>query len=717
MKRLLFMLTAITSILSHAIHLCAQDDELDAMLEMGLGELVELEVFTASRKHQRISAAPANIIVITSETIERRGYRTLEEVLRDLPGFDFTTSQPAGEYPTHFIFRGITDVGQTNVLVMVDGIVRNDISNDWAMYLGYNLPLSDVEKIEVVSGPGSVLYGANAYAGVINIITKTADGLFENEAKTRSVLDLKNTYGVDQTIAPEIFVGYKFQNGLTAQLAGRWYKTDGDGGLDRPDPGNYFHNNYEPDVILTTEFGDIPNERNPDGRTRRIPDGFKTGINDITLRGRIQKGGFTLGFTHWDKEEGLGSYVPGYEYFANTEGLDYLVHHAGNTVFASYEFDFNERLLSQSRFYFRNTRILPETGFTYTYKYQSVDNGVNPPVTDKKKGYHAEGFIIGLEEQANIRLSKESDLILGLQLEQQIKQPLGISLGPEQDATSTIVGSTYTSEEQTVQPMFFFHHLALFAQAEQRIGENYRLTGGLRYDTSDEYGDILNPRFAFVTTPVKGLSLKLLYGQAYKAPTIFELFDEFRGNPELAPQEIATSEIELGYAFPKYAAVKVNYFYSRLTDLIVVAPNPDPTKVPIGPNSERLDYFQNIGSTHISGLVLSSDFRLGQDVSSYANYTYTRGEDGATIDNIAQHKANFGVNYLLLHRLNVNLRANWTGKVKAPVSNRYFHPRDSTSVAEVGYDYVTEDNPDGYMDGHVLLHMTLTGVKLRAIAS
>ena len=308
MKRLLFMLTAITSILSHAIHLCAQDDELDAMLEMGLGELVELEVFTASRKHQRISAAPANIIVITSETIERRGYRTLEGVLRDLPGFDFTTSQPAGEYPTHFIFRGITDVGQTNVLVMVDGIVRNDISNDWAMYLGYNLPLSDVEKIEVVSGPGSALYGANAYAGVINIITKTADGLFENEAKTRSVLDLKNTYGVDQTIAPEIFVGYKFQNGLTAQLAGRWYKTDGDGGLDRPDPGNYFHNNYEPDVILTTEFGDIPNERNPDGRTRRIPDGFKTGINDITLRGRIQKGGFTLGFTHWDKEEGLGEW-------------------------------------------------------------------------------------------------------------------------------------------------------------------------------------------------------------------------------------------------------------------------------------------------------------------------------------------------------------------------------------------------------------------------
>ena len=147
-------------------------DELDALLEVGLEDLMQIQVVPPGRQQQRIAQAPANITAITAEMIERRGYRTLEEVLKDVPGFEFTTSQPSGEYPTHFIFRGISDLGQTKTLIMVDGIVQNDVSNGWARGLGFDLILSDVAMIEIVSGPGSALYGANAYAGLINIITK-----------------------------------------------------------------------------------------------------------------------------------------------------------------------------------------------------------------------------------------------------------------------------------------------------------------------------------------------------------------------------------------------------------------------------------------------------------------------------------------------------------------------------------------------------------------
>ena len=201
---------------------------------------------------------------------------------------------------------------------MVDGIIRNDISNGWLTNTSYDFGLMDIERIELISGPGSALYGANAYAGLINVITR--DGFAKTDKN--SFLEAQLSVGPHNTFAPGFFGGYKFENGLSLQLAGRWFSSDGDGGIDRPDPGNYFHNNLEPEFVLTTEYGNIANEKNIDGSTKALPAGFRTDINDRFLRGRVKKDGFTLGFTFWDKNEGLGSEVVGYEYFSNTDGLD-----------------------------------------------------------------------------------------------------------------------------------------------------------------------------------------------------------------------------------------------------------------------------------------------------------------------------------------------------------------------------------------------------------
>ncbi len=146
-------------------------DELDELLGTDLDMLMDMTVVTPARKGQTVAEAPASVTVITREMIQRRGYLNLEDALKDVPGFDFTTGQPAGEYPTHFLYRGVGDVGQTKMLVMEDGIVINDVSNGWARHVGYNFMLNDVEKIEIIGGPGSALYGANAYAGLVNVIT------------------------------------------------------------------------------------------------------------------------------------------------------------------------------------------------------------------------------------------------------------------------------------------------------------------------------------------------------------------------------------------------------------------------------------------------------------------------------------------------------------------------------------------------------------------
>ncbi len=143
----------------------------------------------------------------------------------------------------------------------------------------------------------------------------------------------------------------------------------------------------------------------------------------------------------------------------------------------------------------------------------------------------------------------------------------------------------------------------------------------------------------------------------------------------------------------------------------MVAPNPDPVRYPIGPQSQLLDFFQNQATADIYGFTLGGDFQLGERMFGYANCSHTRGEDGE-LDNVAANKANLGINVLLGGHLNCNVRVNWRGKTKAPRSNVYFYPKTPESIASVGYDYVTESSPDGYVDATTLLHVTLTGQDL-----
>ena len=671
-----------------------------ALVETDLAALMEMSVVTPARRGQVASEAPASLHVVTQEMIQRRGYLTLEDVLSDLPGFDLATGQPAGEYPTHFLYRGIGDVGQTKVLIMVDGIVRNDVSNGWSRNVGYDFSLADVDKIEVIGGPGSALYGANAYAGLANVITHKPEAAAEGLS-----VAVHATIGAHGTRAPEAVISYRSRDGLAAQLAGRWFVTDGDDG-DRPDPGSYFHNNFEPDTVLTTEYGDIVNERNADGSRKKLADGFGTDVDDTFLRGRVSKGGFELGFTLWDRDEGLGSEVMGYEYFANTDGIDYRAHHGGYGVYAAFRTDLREGISSYTRGYFRNDRVLPETGFTYTYKYQSVDNGVDPAVPDKQKSYHGEGFVAGLEQQLNWELRPNNSLVAGYQLEQEIKEFWGVSLNESQSTKSSIVESNYPTEERVVQPSFYSRNAAVYVQDEHRFAAGYTLTAGLRFDADDEYGTVFNPRAGLVRSVEQGLGFKLLYGQAFKAPSVFELFDEFRGNEALDPEKIATTEFELNYRQGNRAFLRAGLFTSHMTDLIKVAP--DTTQGPVGSQGVYPNYYQNVGSTDVSGLSLTADVQLTGKAFGYANYSYTGGQDGDEVDNISQHKINAGVNVHAHRHLNVNLRANWRGRMKAPASNVYFHPKDAGLVADK-YDYETAADADGYLEGHFLLHATLTG--------
>ncbi len=94
------------------------------------------------------------------------------------------------------------------------------------------------------------------------------------------------------------------------------------------------------------------------------------------------------------------------------------------------------------------------------------------------------------------------------------------------------------------------------------------------------------------------------------------------------------------------------------------------------------------------------------------NYAYTRGDGGDEIDNISQHKLNAGVNIRAHRNVNTNLRVNWRGRIRAPTSNIYYQPKSEATIAALGYDYETETDPDGFMEGHLVVNATITGMEL-----
>lgn len=141
------------------------------ILSMSLEEMLNAEVTSASKIPQKLREVPAIVRVITAGQIKERGYFVLEEALADLPGFNFRNILGFNSYS---FMRGAPN--QNNlILLLIDGIQVNEL-NSGGFYGGGQYNLSNVDRIEVVYGPASALYGTNAMSGIINIITIKPEG-------------------------------------------------------------------------------------------------------------------------------------------------------------------------------------------------------------------------------------------------------------------------------------------------------------------------------------------------------------------------------------------------------------------------------------------------------------------------------------------------------------------------------------------------------------
>jgi iron complex outermembrane receptor protein len=176
---------------------------------MNIEDLMNVKVTSASKKAESLSAAPAAIFVITGDDIRRGGFSSVPDALRLAPGLH-VAQQSAHVWIV--AARGFSSIFNGRMLVLVDGRLVYTPLFGGVWWDVQDPPLEDIDRIEVIRGPGGTLWGANAVNGVINIITKES-------AKTQGAL-LSTFAGEDEGYAARLRYGGKVGDNLTYRIYG-----------------------------------------------------------------------------------------------------------------------------------------------------------------------------------------------------------------------------------------------------------------------------------------------------------------------------------------------------------------------------------------------------------------------------------------------------------------------------------------------------------------
>jgi outer membrane receptor for ferrienterochelin and colicins len=480
-----------------------------------------------------LNLAPAVATVITAQDLESIGATTLSEALALVPGV-YVLDRRQGD---HFIFRGIRSDSNFNPdwSLMVDGVPQNDVLfGNQRQFIG-DMPLQSIDRIEVIRGPGSALYGADAFAGTVNIITKRPGDVSNSQLSVRG-----GSFDTGE-------VRYQQPNkffGISSLFSLQVKTTDGPRPLVAMDAQTFW------DRRLGTNASLAPARR-------------ETWENDYNLNWDLQKDEWRLRWHHRERKfaDSIGGALdPGGFFTPKVDALDLLY---DKPNFAS-----NWDLRSNVSWWkydadSHNTRVYPAGAFRGTFpdgvfdEIGFTEDRVHTEINALYRGIADHSILIGLGAERNrvydVRERRNFILPLG-----GLPIPLGqiVELGPNDVFAPT------------TQRTLYFTYL----QDEWAFARDWTLTSGLRHDGYSDFGSTTNPRLALVWATSADLTTKFLAGQAFRAPTFLDLDSRNNpaivGNPDLKPETIKTYEVSFDYRPTPQLRTGLNFFYHNIYDKI-----------------------------------------------------------------------------------------------------------------------------------------------------
>ncbi len=545
------------------------------LTQVSLEDLMNIKVesvYGASKHLQKVTQAPASITLITADDIRHHGYRTLGDVLRSVPGFYIT-------YDRNYTYAAVRGFGRTGdynsrILLLLDGHRLNDDVLGQALF-GTEFPvdLDLIDRVEVIHGPGSSIYGNNAFFAVINIVTKRA-----RVAAGLQVAGAEASYDTGYT---RITYGGEPKQGWEALVSSSFYDSHGQERLffkefDSPATNNGIAQDSDHDkfrqVFANLSHKDVSLQVVYGSREKGIPTAsFGTVFNDSRAQSTDRRGYADLSYEH---QFGKGLDLAGHIYF-DSETFDEI--------------------------------------FPYNYSAAGKQVTLNHAYTDGKWW--------GEEIKLFKPIFTRHRLTVGEEYRDNFRETQG-----DFDVSPYHV---YLNDHRRSQVW------ALYAQDEYSIRKNLMLNVGLRHDQDYTYGGTTNPRVALIYNPWAQTTLKLLYGNAFRAPSAFESYVQGNGfvaNLKLKPETIHTAEIVAEQYVGDHYRFSGSIFQNNLAHLI------DEEPLPSG-----LRQFQNVDAVRAKGVELVFERKWDSGLSAQVNYTYEHAVDpqtGVVLHNSPAHLAN-----------------------------------------------------------------------------
>lgn len=503
----------------------------------------------ATGAKQPIARAPAVATVITAEDIKRIGATDLDQALETVPGLHVATYY--GNYTPIYTIRGIYSNFNPQVLVLVNGIPINNLFQGDRGRVWGGMPVQAIARIEVIRGPGSALYGADAFAGVINIITKTKDDIKGTEIGGRAgsfdtwygwglhggtwagfdvaaMVEYHNTDGPKETIQADAQTLYDSRFGTHASLA--------------PGPLNLQRQNLDVRLDLSRE-----NWRFRGGLQERSNFGNGVGVAQSLDPNAI------YGSDRWNAD---------------------LTYH--NPEFTS-DWDLTAQLsyFDTSQEIVRNVTLYPPGA---TFPNGSFPNGVigNPEVYERHARSSLSAFYSGFDRHT-LRIGTGFNFSSIYDVRE--TKNFSISRSGLPSALGQLVDVSDT--QNVFLRKGYRTDTFLFLQDEWNFANDWQLTSGMRYDHYSDFGDTFNPRLALVWETQHNLTTKLLYGHSFRAPSFAETRNINNpvtlGNPNLNPESINTIELAFDYHPTDKLRLGFNVFNYWWSDIINFTPDPGGT--------------------------------------------------------------------------------------------------------------------------------------------
>lgn len=641
--------------------------------EMGLEEEIDEEfewireeavVFTeiATRTKMDADLVPGMVMVMKGEDLKKHGARTVFEALSLIPGIH--TARNSLGNPI-VVVRGIGgSFFSGNLKLMLDDVVLNDTLSA-SGYAIYEIPVEQVDRLEIIRGPGSVIYGEYAYAGVLNVKTRKSG----NKLYARCEGDGESAYSYGAGGS----VGYEDAgNELSIRLNADGWKS---GGPDVESGEDRLYSGFA--GLQFPDYSYAPGATN-EARDNQFAD-LLLKYKDFSLSGQFisQETGDYYGLLNVlpkpeDKVKILNKHISlearhGLE-LPNSLKLDVK---AG---LRRYKFDLDELMALPP--ILNMTIMLPDGTVIPIGDITAPDGSIAGPHYEEEELYGGVEFIWeGLEKHTMLFGVKYSNL-------QQGDTWVDANSSPSMPGVLTrMEGDENWLSEDNERDIYSIYMQELF-----KVTENFTLTAGLRYDHYNNHEvkdyDNLTPRLSAVYRPAERHILKAQYSEAVRPPTFTELFSRgnslIMGNGDLDPEHIRS--YELGYIFRHVKFdCRATLFHSELEDNIQYPVYADQL------GGEGIQYTNAEDTITTSGIELElkypvvKEFLLGCNLS----FSETEDEDGEPLDGAAD----------------------WLGNV-----NLTYRPLDDYSLA-MDYRYVgerhrTPDDPRDDLDAYDTVNLT-----------